>query len=296
MPHEGIESISHDEILRFEEIVRLSSILAGLGIDKIRLTGGEPLVRKGAVDLVGRLKKIPGIRTVNMTTNGSFLTGCAFDLKKAGIDGINISLDTIDREVYKKITGFDGLSHVMAGIDEALNNDISIKINCLPIKGINEDGLCDTAKLAKDRKLDVRFIELMPIGMGKGLEGIREDELLEKLEARFGKSRRADLSKDSGPAIYRSFEGFEGRIGFISSVSHRFCGDCNRLRLTAEGFLKLCLHYPDGADLKAPLRGGASDEEIASIIKEAIKKKPAGHRFDENKDSFESRKMYQIGG
>ncbi len=295
MPKNGVTPVSHDDILRYEEITRLAGIFAQLGIRKIRITGGEPLVRKGVCDLIGRLKSVNGVENVSLTTNGVLLRELAQDLKAAGTDGINISLDTVNEETFRKLTGFDGLPQVMEGLKTAFDRGMRLKINCVPVWGINEGDLCDIALFAKDRPVDVRFIELMPIGEGRGFTGISSNEVLYLLEERFGKSWTLS-DRGSGPARMRSFAGFAGRIGFISPISQSFCSSCNRLRLTSTGFLKTCLYYAEGYDLKGALRGGASDEELARLITGAVKEKPAGHRFGEKKDAFEEKRMYQIGG
>ncbi|MBR4224172.1 MAG: GTP 3',8-cyclase MoaA [Oscillospiraceae bacterium] len=295
MPAEGVENIPHREILTFEETARLVRIMAGLGVRKIRLTGGEPLIRRDICSLVAMIDAVDGIEEICLTTNGTTLSDHSVMLRDAGVDRINVSLDTVDRDVYKRITGADRLDDVMRGIDTAYGLGIPLKINCVPIRNINDSEICSIALLAKDRAIDVRFIELMPIGCGKELNGILSDEISAMLAERFGDPKDAYDMDVSSPAVYHRFEGFRGRIGYISPMSHRFCERCDRIRLTASGYLKLCLQYPAGADLKTPMRNGSSDEELADIIKSAILQKPRAHSFSD-RDATDDRKMVQIGG
>ena len=306
MPDKGVESIPHEEILRFEEIIRLCRIFAELGIKKLRLTGGEPLVRKGVVSLLESLSEIDGIKEIYMTTNGVLLKDNAAGLSAAGLKGVNVSLDCIDRGIYEKITGADAAEKVLEGIDAALEEGLKVKINCVPVRGYNADMradagessltyLRDMALLAKDRPLDMRFIELMPLGRGRFYEGIDTGRIMSFLVESFGTAKKISEEKGNGPAVCYAFEGFKGKIGFISPVSGRFCEKCNRLRLTPEGYLKLCLYHKDGVDLRKILRCGNSDETIKNAIEEAVNKKPAAHAFFLT-ESGEEREMNGIGG
>ncbi|MCI7098094.1 MAG: GTP 3',8-cyclase MoaA [Lachnospiraceae bacterium] len=297
MPEEGLEMTSHEEVLTYGEIVRICKIMAGTGLKKIKLTGGEPLVRKDLPKLAGRLKAIPGIEKVTLTTNGILLGQLMEELHDAGIDSINISLDTLDRELYAKITRRDQLDAVQKGIETALKYpDISLKINCVPM-GLPGQDLSEIASLAKDHRIHVRFIEMMPIGYGKNYRFVGEDEILGQLEAEFGRSEIYQGKLGNGPCHYYSFEGFQGKIGFISAISHKFCSECNRVRLTSQGFLKTCLQYNTGNDLKLPMRTGASDEELKKLITRTINEKPVGHRFLEDEIRNENNlNMSQIGG
>ena len=289
MPPEGVEHLPHEEVLTLEEIARLAKILAGLGIRKVRLTGGEPRVRKNLLWLVKALKEDAGIEEVAMTTNGILFAPQARAYREAGLDSINISLDTLEEDEFAEITGKRELSRVLAAMDAAYEQGLKVKINCVPVREWNEEQLVRLALLAKDRKTDVRFIELMPIGCGKKYEGIPSEEILEKLERVYGKAEEQRNTEEQenagqgagkgtdryvGPARYVRFPGFAGKIGFISPLSHKFCSECNRIRLTCEGRLKLCLHYQNGVELKPLLRSGASDEEIAETVREAVLKKP----------------------
>ena len=292
MPECGVPPVPHDKILRFDEIVRLVKIFCSLGIKNVKITGGEPLVRKGAVGLIKDIKAIDGIEKVSLTTNGILLSENLNALAEAGIEGINISLDTLDRQKYMKITGFDGLNTVLKVIDECRAfPEIKIKINAVTMADYNRDEICKLADFASEAGATLRFIEMMPIGLGTGFGGYNQDEIMTVLEEAYGPAKTINEEVGSGPAKYYSFEGLEGRIGFISPISHKFCRSCNRIRLTSEGLLRPCLGSEMGMDLRKPMRDDASDEELASLICEEILNKPAGHCFEAT-DSL----MSKIGG
>lgn len=311
MPPHGITPLAHEEILTLEEIFRLVGIMEQLGIRKVRLTGGEPMVRKNLPWLVEQIHGLPGIREIAMTTNGTLFAPQAKVYREAGLTAVNISLDTLDPERFRCITGCDradraaGVDSVLRAIDAALEQQLRVKINCVPCVEMNGDDIEGIAALAADRPVDVRFIELMPIGCGKNYTGISSEEILRRLEQHFGKAIAIPekVNMATGPAEYYRFPGFSGRIGFISPISHKFCRECNRVRLTCEGRLKLCLHYDRGLELKPLLRSGASDEEIGRQIINALKEKPSEHHFRERAagggltdGAEEQRKMVQIGG
>lgn len=299
MPEEGVESISHDRILRFQEILRICRILASKGIRKVKLTGGEPLVRKGIVDLIADLKKIPGIDNVTITTNGVLLEEMYDELVEAGIDAITVSLDSLDTKVFQEITRRDEADRVKRGIALAMEkNRVPLKINCVPVLGIQEQKLEELVELARDHRVHVRFIEMMPIGMGSSFPFVKEEELKTELEKKLGPLTPCDEILGNGPCHYYSAEGYQGKIGFISAVSHKFCSECNRIRLTAEGFLKTCLQYDCGVELKPVMADGCTDEELERLIERALKEKPVGHNFG-SISSFagrDQRGMSQIGG
>lgn len=279
-----MQHVSRSLILQEEEILRICRVMAELGIRKIKLTGGEPLVRSGMPQLVKKLKNMTGIEKVTLTTNGVLLKEQMKDFARAGLDGLNISLDTLDEACSRRITRRDELDRMLEGISEALKYpEISLKINCVPL-GIPDQDLCEVAFLARNHKIHVRFIEMMPIGMGKEFHGVSEEEPL-----------------GNGPCHYYDVDGFSGKIGFISAVSHKFCGECNRIRLTSQGFLKTCLQYAAGRDLRAIIRSGGSDEELKAVILEALAEKPDGHAFGgslekQKEDKTEKLCMAQIGG
>ena len=298
MPEEGVESIPHEEILTYDEILRICETVSQLGIKKIKITGGEPLVRKDIVNLIRDIKNLDKIEQVTLTTNGILLYDMLDDLYDAGIDAINISLDTLKKDNFKQITRRDGLEKVLMAIDKAYDLGIRVKINCLAIRDFNINELADIANFAKDREIDVRFIELMPIGFGKKYTQIDNDEILSILESNFGTFEPVTEKRGNGPAKYYKNKDMKGCIGFISAISHEFCESCNRIRLTSNGFLKLCLHYNKGIDLKAPIRSGISDEDLKELIHDTIWNKPLSHKFGHTngEKDIEVKNMVQIGG
>ena len=297
MPENGIPMATHEDLLSFEEIERLCRILAEVGIRKVKLTGGEPLVRKDFVELVRKIKAIDGIEKVTLTTNGVLLEEKMEELASAGINGINISLDTLNPKIFEEITRRDVFSEVYRGIQKALSYpDISLKLNCLPL-GLEQQNLEEIAGLAKDNRIHVRFIEVMPIGQGKNYKFLSETQIIEMLEKKYGEMVPFEEKLGYGPGHYYSIEGFQGKIGFISAISHKFCGSCNRIRLTAEGYLKSCLQYDTGRDLRKLLRTGATDEVIKEAIVQGIEEKPIEHIFlSGHIDKEEHHTMSQIGG
>lgn len=298
MPEDGIEQLSHGEILNFDEIIRLVKIFAGLGITKVKLTGGEPLVRKGFCRLVSDIKKVRGIQQVTMTTNGILLEENLPELIEAGIDGINISLDTLNADKYREITRHEGLEKVFSAIKACeMCEKLHVKINAVTLADYNIDEIEQLAAMAKDNCVDVRFIEIMPMGLGKNFEGYSREVILDRLERAYGKAEYSHENNGNGPAVYFRFEGFKGSVGFISAISHNFCGSCNRIRLTSEGFLKPCLNYSEGEDLREMMRTGMADTKLAAIIEKAIFNKPECHSFAQDTDiRKDSRKMSEIGG
>lgn len=305
MPAEGVKAIPHDEILTYDEIERICSCMAQMGVKKIKVTGGEPLVRRSCNVLVAKLKAIPGIEKVTLTTNGILLKEQMADLAAAGIDAINVSLDTLDREQYAQVTRRDRLEDVLAGIDEVLQYpQVALKINCVPIM-TQEENLVTLAGIAREHPIHVRFIEVMPIGYGRQFTFCGEEQIKEILERAYGPMTPYDGVLGNGPSHYYSLEGFAGKIGFVSSISHKFCEQCNRVRLTAEGFLKTCLQYDTGHDLRKMMREGCDDEALKAVIGDAVWHKPLSHHFlEEQADETdrqagvedELRGMSQIGG
>jgi cyclic pyranopterin phosphate synthase len=294
MPESGTEWLPHERILRYEDILRLCRIFASLGVTKYKLTGGEPLVRKGLASLAAGIRAIPGTQSVTLTTNGVALKEQLPALLEAGIDGINLSLDTLDRARYAALTRRDALPTVLEGLRAAMDAPVRLKLNCVAMQGSEEDWIA-LASLAKDKPLAVRFIELMPIGLGRALGGCTEEDITKVLSREYGPLTPSEGVYGNGPCSYFSLPGFAGRIGFISAMSHKFCAGCNRVRLTATGFLKTCLQYETGVDL-APLLSGP-DEALRAAIVEAVRNKPAEHRFScGDVPAGERRDMNQIGG
>ena len=297
MPEEGIPCMKHEEILSFEEIRRVAKAAWNLGVRKIKLTGGEPLVRKDIAHLIAILRKEVHMEQVTLTTNGVLLSEMAKELKEAGLTGVNISLDTLDKKRYEEITRRDRLDDVLNGMKECIVVGIPVKINCVPVREFNEDELISIAELAKKYPVSVRFIEMMPIGYGKQYQPISNDEILQLLEQNYGKATVSTKRYGNGPAVYYEFQGFQKGIGFISAVSHEFCENCNRVRLTSDGRLKLCLHHRDGIDLRELLRSGIKEKALTDVMEQAIMRKPISHQFFEKEiEDEETRAMVQIGG
>lgn len=296
MPEGIAQPFSHDEVLRYEEIVRLVRLMTGLGVKHLRITGGEPTVRRHWLCLLKMLGALPGIETMALTTNALLLDGCVEQVKAAGITALNISIDSLEPDTYRRMTRGGDVAKVLRVVDDAVAAGLRVKLNAVPVRGMNEDGLVDLALMAKDRPIDVRFIELMPIGCGRALAPIASDEVLRRMEAAFGPLTRDDTVHGFGPAQYSRPAGFQGSIGIISPITHEFCDRCNRVRLTADGYLKLCLNHTAGLDLRAMLRGGAEDEALRCAIREAIAHKPDRHGWYDPIVDRENRRMNAIGG
>ena len=297
---DGVEKLEREDILTYEEFLRLAALFAQCGVDTVRVTGGEPLVRKGVDHLVAQLKAIPGIRRVTMTTNGVLLAQQLPALLAAGLDSVNISLDTLSPEVFARITARDAFADVMAGIRAALESGLPVKLNCVPQVGVNEGELEALAALAETKFLQVRFIEMMPIGYGAAMPCSSGPDLLARFRKRWPElaplSRQETAGIGDGPAVYYTAPGWQGSVGFIAAVHGKFCASCNRVRLTSQGFLRPCLASEAGCDLKTLLRSGASDEELLSAIRTTIWEKPQEHHFELKQDVPATRGMYRIGG
>lgn len=294
---EGVQDVGMKNILTFEEIWEIVRTGVSLGITHIRITGGEPLVRKGCVDLIRGIREIPGVETITMTTNGVLLGNYAKQLKEAGVDGVNISLDTLDPEEFYKITGKRELQEVLAGIRAAKTAGLPVKLNAVNRKELDPIPL---VRYAQEENLPIRFIEMMPVGYGKKYVGRSNEELRETLEAVCGKAEcmtnREELSRmGSGPAVYYQFSDLKVPVGFISAIHGKFCDTCNRVRLTAEGYLKLCLCYDEGEDLRRVLREGEK-ENLRTIMEQTIFRKPAAHCFEHPAEMTETHEMVKIGG
>ncbi len=303
MPAEGVTSCTHKEILRYEEIETIVQAAAALGISKVRLTGGEPLVRLGLVDLVRMLARIPGIDDLAMTSNGILLSRYADELAMAGLQRVNISLDTLRANRFRRITRCGELDAVLEGMAAARRAGLKpIKINTVVIRGMNDDEVLDFARRTLETAWNVRFIELMPIGNGlNNLEAdwrervVTANEIRAKIEAALGPLEPAKMLSGGGPARYFRLPGAPGTLGFITPISEHFCYKCNRLRLTADGQLRPCLLSDYEIDLRTPLRQGADVEQIKALLLQGIENKPMRHHLDEWAIA-ESRAMSQIGG
>jgi cyclic pyranopterin phosphate synthase len=283
MPKEGLSFIGHEDILRYEEILRIAEAAVKTGIIKIRVTGGEPLVRRGVIDFLSSLKQVDGLRDVSLTTNGILLEDYAEEIFNAGVKRINVSLDTLSPDRYRTITRGGDITRVIRGIRKAHDTGFSpIKINVVAIQGFNDDEIIDFAKLTIDKSYQIRFIEFMPVGnsaLENSLGYLSNTEILKGINSF---SQLEPVARGSGntdgPASLYTMKDARGKIGFISAMSHEFCSSCNRLRLTADGHLRACLLSDEPTvDLKTPLRSGCSNAELEALIEDLISRKPRGH-------------------
>lgn len=285
MPEEGVAKLSRQDVLRNEEIVRIVRIAVETGFAHIRLTGGEPLVRKGIVDLVAELARIPGLDDLSMTTNGILLRQYAAPLARAGLRRINISLDTLRPERFRQITRWGNLEDVLAGREAALAAGLRpVKINMVVIQGLNDDEVVDMARMTLQPDWHIRFIEVMPVGAGVYWSGdgvVSSMEIRARIEEALGPLTPIPAEAGIGPARYYRLPGAAGTVGFISAITEHFCRFCNRLRLTSDGRLLPCLLSNATIDLRTPLRHGATDEELRALFMQAVIAKPRGHTLAE---------------
>ena len=292
---DGVLWVPMEDLLTYEEILNVCREAVALGICKFKITGGEPLVRKGCEWLVREIRKIPDAKQVTMTTNGVLLKEHLKDLVSAGLDGVNISLDTVKPELYEKITGFPKLGQVLQSIDAAADSGIKVKLNVVLQKGVNDSEWQELLTFAEKRSIDVRFIELMPIGYGRECDMVSNMELLQWIRKKY-----ADLAVDeqihgNGPAVYYRIPGFHGSVGLISAIHGKFCDSCNRIRMTSTGEIKPCLCYENSLSVREAVRAG-KNEEVRKILEQAILGKPKMHCFEHLEDITEQKKMTQIGG
>jgi cyclic pyranopterin phosphate synthase len=298
VPRDLIPKLRHRDILRYEELLRIVRIGASLGISKVRVTGGEPLVRKGAVDFLAEMCSIDALTDVSLTTNGVLLEKNLPPLREAGIRRINISLDTLDREKFFRITGVDCFDTVFEGILSAVEAGFSpVKINVVALRGVNDDELIDLARLAVDHPVHVRFIEHMPVGEVCTREEppLLAPEILERI-APLGELTPIEDHAGSGPAERYRLTGAPGEIGLIRPLSHHFCGRCNRLRLTASGMLRPCLLSDQEEDIRTPLRKGLLDEDLKAVFLRAVAHKPRRHALADGQCKKINSQMCAIGG
>ncbi len=295
---DGISLVPMEEILTYEEIETVCRAAAALGITRFKITGGEPLLRLGCAELVGKLKKISGIQQVTLTTNGVLLGNYLQELLDNGLDGVNISLDSLEPETYHKITGYNGLNQVLKSIHMALESGLNVKINAIMQKNINDKECLHLAELTQNNPLDVRFIEMMPIGYGKQYETIYNEDILTRLKANYPKLEKDEQIHGNGPAVYYRIPAAKGSIGFISAIHGQFCNSCNRIRLTSQGEIKPCLCFKDSINLKELLRGTSTDIEklLQEAILQAVQIKPKNHCFETYGKITEQKQMVQIGG
>ena len=301
MPN-GLENgLPMEKLLSFSELLFLAKEASKLGISRFKVTGGEPLVRDGVLDFIKELKKLDKVEQVTLTTNGILLKEALPELLSAEIDGINVSLDSLKEERFTEITGLPVLSRVLEGICRACDAGLHVKLNTVMQKGKNEEELFSLLALAKERPLDIRFIEMMPIGYGKNFEPYYNEKILEKIREIYPGITEDISVHGNGPAKYYRIPGFLGSVGFISALHGKFCGSCNRIRLTSEGELKPCLCYGNGYALRGILRNTAFSEEekraeVEKMFRNCILGKPESHAFEKLSEVTEHRAMGKIGG
>ena len=299
MPESGVESLPHHDVLSYEELLRITRIAVTLGVRKVRITGGEPLVRRGLVGFIQQLRALDPDLELALTTNGLLLAGLAQELKAAGLNRINVSLDSLNPARFREISRRDGLADVLAGLQRAAAVGFSpLKINMVPIHGVNDDEIEAFAELARASPWELRFIEYMPVSEGLDYspsQRVSAAEILTRLQ-RLGNLETVCAAASAGPANCYRIAGYAGVIGIIPSVSQHFCGECNRLRLTADGRLRPCLFSTAEIDLRSRLRAGAGDAELGDLLLQAIGSKPLGHRIGNADFAHASRRMHGIGG
>lgn len=295
VPECGVTRIPTERLLTEEELLRIARAAAKEGIAHVKVTGGEPLLRPNLAGLVQKIREIPGIETVTLTTNGILLPDQIDALVAAGISGINISLDTLNKERYRSLTRGGELERALAGLAAAKRQKgVSVKVNAVLYETHWEEDALTLAALAKKDPVHVRFIEHMPLGTEAEERPVREDTILALLQKEYGKCESYQGKIGEGPGHYVTFPGMTGKIGFISAISHKFCSGCNRLRLTADGDLRMCLQSKEGIPLRELLRDGATDEKLREVLRGCILQKPEGHQMTEQK--IEAEGMCQIGG
>jgi cyclic pyranopterin phosphate synthase len=298
-PPRPVQKLRQSEILTYEELERLAGIAVDLGVKKVRVTGGEPLVRKGIFGFLSRLSALEGLEEVTLTTNGVKLAGNIRRIRESGIRRINVSLDTLQPERYPKVTGYDHFQAVWSGIEEAKRRGFNpIKVNVVVLRGFNDDEVLDFAALSLEEPYHIRFIEYMPFGAKAGgtpLEYVPSLEIRERIE-RMGKLTEVPAEAADGPARRFKLEGAAGEIGFISPISDHFCEKCNRLRLTASGLLRPCLLSGWEFDLKDLLRSGGSDDELAEVFLEVTRRKLKQHHLSTPGKHVLADGMTAIGG
>jgi GTP 3',8-cyclase len=299
-PRAEMKTLPHRDILTYEEILRLVAIAVPLGISRVRITGGEPLVRRGVVDFIGALRRYGKIKDISLTTNGMLLENMAGSLAEAGKPRLNISLDSLDARKFQKITGSDGWDRVWRGIAKAEElGFFPLKINMVPVRGVNEDEVADFVRLTLDRRLHVRFIEYMPIGANGCWSRdacVPASEIRGVIEREFGPLTPFRSENSAGPSDNYQVPGAAGVVGFISPISRHFCDSCRRLRLTADGKIRPCLMSDTEIDVKSPMRGGCDDAELERLLRLALKIKPERHYINESPSGHFQRTMSRIGG
>jgi GTP 3',8-cyclase len=280
MPGSGVKWVPHEKIMRYEEYLRILSLCVSRGVEKVRITGGEPLIREGLCNFIAAVNELQGLTDISLTTNGLLLSSMVHDLKKAGLRRINISLDTLNKDKFSYITRIDAFDKVIEGIVNALDSGLSpVKVNVVAIRGFNDDEIPDFARVTLSMPVEVRFIELMPLGCVSKYpeqERITATEIKESIEKACGPLEQ--LEGGLGPAVIYKLSGALGKIGLIGSMSdHGFCSKCNRIRITATGTLRPCLFSEQERDILGPMRSGVTDDELQNILEEGVKQKPLSH-------------------
>ncbi|NBO63297.1 MAG: GTP 3',8-cyclase MoaA [Acidobacteria bacterium] len=300
MPKEAMEWKPKAEILSYEEILELTSVFVELGIDKLRVTGGEPMLRRDLETLIGRLAAMPGVTDLAMTTNANFLAGRAEALKEAGLQRITISLDSLTPDRFALLTGRHGLAQVMAGIDAAIAARLSpVKVNCVVIRGINDDQVVGFAELAREKGIDVRFIEFMPLDNGQIWKRelvVPGEEVRARIAAKYPLERLPGRNVSETARRWRFADGVAGEVGFINPVTQPFCGHCSRIRLTADGMIRTCLFSTTEQNIRELLRTGATRRELADFILAAVERKEERHYINDTDFVQPLRTMSCIGG
>jgi GTP 3',8-cyclase len=299
MPENDVQFVPRAEILDFEEIERFATIAAGLGVTKLRVTGGEPLLRRDLPKLIARLAAIPGIRDLALTTNGVLLADLAAPLYEAGLRRLNVHIDTLDRERFHTITRRDDLPRVLAGLAECRRLGFKVKLNAVAVKNLVEPDIVPLARFARENGFEARYIEFMPLdaqNLWDRSKVLLADDMVAMLSREIAPLVPVPDPDPRAPATEYEFADGSGRVGFIASVSRPFCGNCNRLRITADGKLRYCLFAIEEDDVKTLMRSGASDEEIAELLRSNLSRKWEGHEINSQKFVAPPRPMYSIGG
>ncbi|CAO1331592.1 unnamed protein product [Diamesa tonsa] len=297
MPADGVDLTPKSSLLTTEEIIHLAKIFVEQGVRKIRLTGGEPTIRRDLTDIIGKLKEIPNLENVGITTNGLVLTRQLVNYQRAGLDAINISLDTLQPKKYEEITRRKGWERVIAGIDLAIQLGYKPKVNCVVMKDFNDNEVCDFVAMTQDRDVDIRFIEYMPFSGNewKTKKMISFKQMTDQIKERFPEFKALPNGpNDTSKAFH--VPGFKGQVGFITSMTEHFCGSCNRLRITADGNLKVCLFGNTEVSLRDALRSGCSEDDLICTIGAAVRRKKKQHAGMLNLSQMENRPMILIGG
>lgn len=292
---QGINLCSHNDIMSFDEIENVCRQAVKLGIINFKITGGEPLIRRNCSQLIKNIYAIEGVKEVTLTTNGVLLEENLDALIEAGLTSVNVSLDTLDRKSYREITGFDELEKVLSSIDKALEKGLRVKINAVMHKEDFKEDFFSLINLAKEKELDIRFIEMMPIGEGAKSKLVSNETLLKLLEENFDSIKRDYTKRGNGPAKYFKIKDLKGRIGFISAIHGKFCNDCNRIRMTSKGDIKACLCFEKSQNIREAAKKN-DENSILKILEENILSKPEKHLFEQDHNITEMRKMIQIGG